>query len=258
VADEPAGVPGPGGATVSGMLDVPAAAVAALFAPERPGPLIHAHVAATGVGRCRADRGADPRTGLAELPGGNVACRGEPAVVPGLAGLVEAPSEWVPALRAVAEVGVWERIIAVLPDAADPAPLHPVHRLVASDAAALGRLDPSIAWISETWEGHPGLAAAGAGWVAVVDGRVVAVAAAFYVGRAYEDIGVVTEPGYRGRGLATACAAAIITDIRARGRQPTWSTSPDNAGSRGVAERLGFVHARDDVLYAVGTPVPAL
>ena len=183
--------------------------------------------------------------------------RGEPAVVPGLAGLVEAPPEWVPALRAVAAVEVWQRIIAVLPDAADPTPLHPVRRLVASDAAALGRLDASIAWISETWGGHPGLAAAGAGWVAVADGRVVAVAAAFYVGRAYEDIGVVTEPGYRGRGFATACAAAISTDIRARGRQPSWSTSPDNAGSRGVAERLGFVHARDDVLYAVGTPVPA-
>jgi RimJ/RimL family protein N-acetyltransferase len=37
---------------------------------------------------------------------------------------------------------------------------------------------------------------------------------------------------------------------------PTWSTSPDNTGSRGVAARLGFVHERDDVLYALRTPIP--
>ena len=84
----------------------------------------------------------------------------------------------------------------------------------------------------------------------------MAVATAFFVGIEHEDIGVVTEPGYRGRGLSTSCAAAVVADIRARGRRPTWTTSPENAGSRAVAARLGFVHARDDVLYAVGVPIP--
>jgi predicted GNAT family acetyltransferase len=84
----------------------------------------------------------------------------------------------------------------------------------------------------------------------------VAVATAFFVGTQHEDIGVVTEPGYRGRGLSTSCAAAVIADVRARGRRPTWTTSPENTGSRAVAARLGFVHARADVLYAVGVPVP--
>jgi GNAT superfamily N-acetyltransferase len=185
-----------------------------------------------------------------------VACRGEPVVVPGLTGLVEAPPAWVPVLRAEARVGVWDRIIAVLPDAADPAPAHAVRRVVAADAAALEGLDPSIAWISETWGSHAGLAASGTAWAAIADDRIVAVAAAFFVGRAYEDVGVVTQPGYRGRGLGTACAAAVVGDIRARGRRPSWTTSPDNAGSRGIAARLGFVHERDDVLYAVGVAVP--
>ena len=49
---------------------------------------------------------------------------------------------------------------------------------------------------------------------------------------------------------------AVVADIRARGRRPTWTTSPDNTGSRAVAARLGFVHVRDDVLYAVGVPIP--
>ena len=67
---------------------------------------------------------------------------------------------------------------------------------------------------------------------------------------------MVTEAAHRGRGLSTACAAAVVADIRARGRRPSWTTSPDNAGSRAVAARLGFVPVRDDVLYAVGVPVP--
>ena len=241
---------------MAGVHEVPAAAVAALFAPERPGPLIHPHVAATGVGRCRADRAEGPRTALAELPGGNVACRGEPVAVADLRGLVEAPPEWVPALQDVAEVGVWDRIVAELPDAAEPAVRLPVRRLVPADLPALAALDPSIAWISETWGGHAGLAASGAAWVATDDGRPVAIACSFFVGRDHEDIGVVTEPAHRGRGLSTACAAAVVADIRARGRRPSWTTSPDNAGSRAVAARLGFVPVRDDVLYAVGVPIP--
>ena len=34
------------------------------------------------------------------------------------------------------------------------------------------------------------------------------------------------------------------------------TTSPDNEASLAVAAHLGFVHERDDVLYAVRTPVP--
>jgi GNAT superfamily N-acetyltransferase len=238
------------------MIDVPVAAAAALFAPERPGPMFWPHLAATGVGRCRADRASDPRTAVVELPGGNVSCRGEPVPLPGTAALVEAPTAWVPTLAADAPVGVWDRIVAVLPDGAAPAPRHPVRPLRPDDVAGLDALDPSIAWISETWGGHAGLAASGKAWVAVDDGRPVAVAASFFVGTAHEDVGVVTEPGYRGRGLAASCAAALSADMRARGRRPSWTTSPDNAGSRAVAARLGFVPVRDDVLYAVGVPVP--
>jgi GNAT superfamily N-acetyltransferase len=236
------------------MRDVPAAAVKALFIPERPGPLVHPHVAFTGAGRCRAD-GNPARSAVVES-GGNVACRGEPAVVPGLIGLVEAPLEWEPALRAVAGVAVWDRIIAVLPDGAEPAGRHPVRRLMPSDVASLDALDPSLAWISATWGSHAALAASGMAWGAFDDGRLVSVAASFFVGTAHEDIGVVTDPGHRGRGLSTACCAALAADIRARGRRPTWTTSPDNTASRAVAAGLGFVHARDDVLYAVGVPIP--
>ena len=40
------------------------------------------------------------------------------------------------------------------------------------------------------------------------------------------------------------------------GRRPSWTTSPDNAGSLGVARRLGFRQVREVVSYLVRTPVP--
>jgi GNAT superfamily N-acetyltransferase len=240
------------------VLEVAAAEVAGFFTPERPGPLLHAHVASTGVGRCAADRRRDPRTVLVELPGGNVAVRGVPVPLPDLRGLVEAPPEWLPALEAVDPgLAAWPRLVSVLPPSVDvPAPAHPVRRLGPADAAALERLHPSIAWISETWDGPAGLAASSRAWAAFVDERPIAVACSFYVGSRFEDVGVVTDPDNRGRGLSTACAAALVADIRRRGRQPTWTTSPDNLASRAVADRLRFVHERDDVLYAVRTPIP--
>jgi GNAT superfamily N-acetyltransferase len=240
------------------LIDVPAADVADFFLPERPGPLIGPHIAASGVGSCRVDRWPQPRTVVAELPGGNLALRGVPRVLPGLTGLVEAPAEWWPVLRQMDPgAGVWPRLVAVLPDrVVPPRPDVPVRRLLPTDAGALALLDPSVDWIGETWGGPTGLAGSGRAWAAF-DGPVpIAVACSFYVGSRYEDIGVVTAPAHRGRGLSTACAAALVADIRGRGRVPTWTTSPDNGASRAVAARLGFQFVRDDVLYAVHTPVP--
>jgi GNAT superfamily N-acetyltransferase len=197
---------------------------------------------------------------VAELPGDNVAVRGEPRLVEDLAGLVEAPPEWVPVLRELdPATGIWPRLIFALPAAAGLPPQRAdVRRLGPQDAAALHGLAPAIAWIGESWGGPAGLAASGRAWAAF-DGDVpVSVACAFFVGRQHEDIGVATDPAHRGRGLSTACAAAVAADIRARGHRPTWQTSPDNVASRAVAARLGFAHVRDDVLYAVRTPIPTV
>jgi RimJ/RimL family protein N-acetyltransferase len=247
------------------VLPVPPDDLAALrpwFAPERPGPLVFEHLLRTGVGSCAVDRRREPRVVLAET-GGNYALRGDPdAVSPadlaGITGFVDAAPQWRPALeRSASPVLVWDRVIAVLPgSAALPAPRPEVRRLTAADADRLAALPGDIAWIHTTWGGVDGVLAAGVAHGAVVDGAIVSVAVPFYCGRTYEDIGVVTAEGHRRRGLSAACAAAVVADIRARGRIPTWTTSPDNAGSLAVAQRLGFVHERDDVLWAVRTAVP--
>ena len=76
------------------------------------------------------------------------------------------------------------------------------------------------------------------------------------MGQTYEDIGVVTIAKYQRQGLSTACTAALCRDVRARGHQPVWETSPDNTASLRVAEKLGFQVDRKDVLYALGVSVP--
>lgn len=246
-----------------GVFTVDAAGLPALahwFAPERPGPVIYGHIRSTGLGRCRVDDLRAPRAVLAELPSGNYAVRGAPTPLPAdVIGLVEAPAAWEPALRATdPDVGVWQRVIQVLPEAAPSvAPLPSVRRLGPPDADALAGLDAALAWIHETWAGAGGLAASSLGHGAFDAGRLVAVAVPFFVGALHEDIGVVTEVSHRGSGLASACAAAVVADIRGRGHRPTWTTSPDNAGSLGVARRLGFTRHREDVLYAVRVPIPA-
>lgn len=241
------------------MLPVPdVRALRPLFTPERPGPTMWAHVAATGVGYCLADRWPHPRAALVVLPGGNLSLAGEPTdLPPGLRGFADAPPAWRAALG---DPPTWARLVAVLPaDVAVPGStaLHPRPRLLGpADAAALAALDPDSGWIHDSWGGAAALAAAGVARGVVVDGRAVSVAVPFYRGEEHEDIGVVTDSAFRGRGLSTSCAAALVTDIRARGRVPTWTTSPGNGPSRAVAARLGFRHERDDVLYALGVPVP--
>jgi RimJ/RimL family protein N-acetyltransferase len=157
----------------------------------------------------------------------------------------------------------WRRVIftldrpaAVAAVAAPPGGDHRIRRLRPDDAEQLDRLGDGTRWISATWGGPAGMAASGAGWGAFAGERLVAVACPFFVGSVYEDLGVVTEPDARGLGLSTACAAAVVGDVHARGRIPSWTTSPDNAASLRIAAKLGFALRRHDRLLVVGVEIP--
>jgi GNAT superfamily N-acetyltransferase len=236
------------------------------FVPERPGPLVAQHVLATGNGTCLADRWPDPRA-LVVQTGGNYTLAGDPgALDPGdlrdrVAGFVEAPAPFVPLLRAAfGEVAEWQRVILTLEGLAGPVPApragQLVRRLGAGDGGSLAALSEETAWIANTWGGPAGLAASGMGWGAFAGPRLVAVACPFFVGAAYEDLGVATEPAFRGLGLSTACAGEVGRDVRRRGRIPTWTTSPDNTASLRVAAKLGYGVRRRDRLHVVGVPIP--
>lgn len=241
------------------------------FRPERPGPLIGSHVIHTGNGTCLVDRWPEPRVVLVETAGNYTLLGDAQAITPAdvqphIKGFVEASTTFEPLLRtAFPVVGVWQRVVyaqqAISPLylAAATSNDYVVRRLGASDAQYLGRLSDEIAWISKTWGGPESLAASGFSWGAFVSEQLAAVACTFFLGETYEEIGVATEPPFRGFGLSTVCAWELCRDMRARGHQLSWTTSLDNQASIRVAEKLGCAVHHYDQLYVVGisTPEPA-
>ncbi len=235
------------------------------FLPERAGPLVGLHVLQTGHGAYFADRWPDPRAILADTAGNYALHGAADALDPRelaqrIAGVVEAPDAFLPVLRSICpDLKIWDRVILALrtepvyraPEAVTP------RRLTSDDAYHVWGLSPASTWIAKTWGGPDGLAASGFAWGAFVVDRLAAVAVTFFVGRQYEEIGVVTEPVFRGRGLSGACAGALARDIRARGRTPSWTTAPENTASFRVAEKLGFQLERHDRLYVVASAIPA-
>jgi len=153
---------------------------------------------------------------------------------------------------------VWDRLILALetPPRCSLPTDRSVRRLTSADTHYLDRLSEEVIWVGKTWGGPSGLAASGTAWGAFAEGRLVSVACTFCVGDRYEDIGIATEPEFRGLGFGAACAGAVCQDIQARGRRPSWSTSTDNTASIRVAEKLGFKLQRLDHLYVVGIPIP--
>ena len=74
-----------------------------------------------------------------------------------------------------------------------------------------------------------------------VDGRLVSVASAYpWRGTRLADIGVVTLPGYRGRGCAKATVRALSAAALAQGYEPQYRCQLDNAPSVALAGSAGF------------------
>lgn len=240
------------------------AALRGWFRPDRPGPQVGLHVIQTGNGVCVADRWPDPRAAVVETAG-NYTLAGDPAALGPddlryqIAGFVEAPGSWRPLLRATfPDLRLWDRVILELPGAPQPQPARggQPRRLGPGDAELLRGLRQEVAWVAKTWGGPVGLAESGYAWGSFAEGRLVSLACPFFVGARYEDIGVATAPEARGQGHSAACVAALCADILARGRRPSWTTSPDNAASLRVAEKVGFTPQRRDHLYIVGIAIP--
>lgn len=234
------------------------------FRPDRPGPLIGPHLLNTGHGTAWVDRWPDPRALYVETAQ-NGSLLGDPTVLtPAMirsvvTGFVEAPASFVPLLEETfPDLVVWERVIAALPSAPTyrPPAGFTVRPLTSADTHHLANLSEESFWISKTWGGPAGLAASGYGWGAFAGDQLAAVANVFFVGDTYEEIGVVTEPAFRGLGLSVACSGVLCEEIRSRGHIPSWTTSPDNTASKRVAEKLGFQWVRNDFLYVIGSNVP--
>jgi predicted GNAT family acetyltransferase len=234
------------------------------FLPEQPGPFIGSHVLQTGHGAGWADRWPQPRVLLIETSNNYALLGHADALNPSdwrglIQGMVTASPDFKPLLQAVfPNLLLWDRVIYTLADAPNftvPAGTI-VRRLTALDAYHLWGLLPDSRWIVKTWGGAAGLAGSGCAWGGFVNGRLASVACTFFMGYDYEEIGVITETEFRGRGLSGACAGALCQDIQARGKRPSWTTSPDNIPSQRVAQKLGFALHRQDILYVINSFIP--
>ena len=234
---------------------------------ERPGPLVAQHVMATGHGSCLADRWPGTRGRWWWRPAPTTPWPATPAPStrrpprPGR-GFVETPVEFEPLLAAATrELHVWPRVVLALEDPVDPPAPWAATRCGGSARGTPGR---SPGWATRP-TGSPTAGAAPAAWrPARPPGGVRRGAAGrrrlpVLPGRGYEDVGVATEPGFRGLGLSTACAGAVCQDVHRRARVPELddlARQHRQPAGRGQA-RLPAPAAHDRLLVAdVPSPSP--
>jgi len=141
----------------------------------------------------------------------------------------------LPALRAALASAApvereWRGPAYLIPPGAGTPAAAPVVELAEGDRRLLA---PPFEWLAaELAERAPCLAV-------VEGGRAVAVCFCSRRAEGAAEAGVETSPERRGRGLASAAAAAWAAAVRRRGLRPLYSTAWENLASRGVARRLG-------------------
>ena len=118
-------------------------------------------------------------------------------------------------------------------------PHEAVRRLDLADVGLLAAARPALR--VSGWGNDERLLAEGIAAGAVVDGRLVAVAATSARTERHADIAVATVEAMHGRGLATAAASLVARAVQDAGQTPVWSAGEGNLASLRVARKLGFV-----------------
>ncbi len=110
-------------------------------------------------------------------------------------------------------------------------------------------------WMVSNWESVDGFLRNGFGFCTVHGDRIVSWSLAdCIVGDACE-IGIHTTEDHRRQGLGALTAAAAADHALSHGLSEIgWHCHESNYGSRGVAEKVGFVHDRDYVHYLCLAP----
>ncbi|MGI5896548.1 MAG: GNAT family N-acetyltransferase [Oscillospiraceae bacterium] len=93
--------------------------------------------------------------------------------------------------------------------------------------------------------------ARGLGFAALLNGEPVAGASSYTVYRGGIEIEVDTKPGYRRKGLAAACAAALILKCLHMGLYPSWDAA--NTASLALAQKLGYHFSHEYPVYHIST-----
>lgn len=103
-------------------------------------------------------------------------------------------------------------------------------------SAVAGSVAPCYFWrnADDFWEN-------GIGYSIMVDGTPVCTAFSAFVHPPCIELGIETNPRYRGKGFAYAACCALIDNCLSNGYEPVWACRAGNAGSMKLARKLGFV-----------------
>lgn len=109
-----------------------------------------------------------------------------------------------------------------------------------------GRITPRFSWES------PERFLSGGFGFAALDGEAVCGAAfSAAVSTEETDIGVEVAEEYRNRGIASALARAMCSEILHRGKRPVWAHAASNAASRRTALHCGFTEIRRNACFLI-------
>jgi RimJ/RimL family protein N-acetyltransferase len=116
-----------------------------------------------------------------------------------------------------------------------------VRPLTPLDAPKLGEAFYNDPWLWEFFFSPECLLDEGQAVAAFIDGEIACVATTLAFTERYCELGVVTLPEYRGRGLGLECCRTLSRIQYERyGRLPCWRTDFENYASRKIAMQLGL------------------
>lgn len=98
-----------------------------------------------------------------------------------------------------------------------------------------GRIIPSFSWDTS----HSFLEN-GKGFCMIHNNDIVCTSFSSSIGRGVMDIGIETNPNYRGKGLGIITAGEMVSYVLDRGYEPCWMCDAENIGSASIAKKLGF------------------
>lgn len=89
----------------------------------------------------------------------------------------------------------------------------------------------------------------GLGFAALKDGKIVGGASSYTYYDGGIEIEIDTDEPYRRKGIALACAAALILECMKRGLYPSWDAA--NTASVALSEKLGYKFDKEYITYSV-------
>jgi RimJ/RimL family protein N-acetyltransferase len=190
--------------------------------------------------------------------------------------LPDARSRWIPALTLLVDRSewsarfadllpgrevrsIWRRAYRFLGNAPDLVAVLPSGYVLRRMNAALleddrlANAEEARGWVLSFWHSLADFERGGFGYGAVTSQAIASwCLTVFAAGDAYE-LGLATAPEHRGRGLATAVAAACISECLSRGATPRWQCEEANPASMAVAEKVGFGRPVRYIAYQFAT-----